>query len=197
VRIGRLRALLVDAPIRWLGAGAGVVALAISGLFGGLDKTQTSGLPTVAANVVDAGTPWNVTVSGARLVDDLPPLHLERAGDRWVAVVATVEVTADESRNDLDEVVRITGVSGLLGTRPSGVYLLRDDTRLGYLHPGLPEKVAFVWEQTGSQAVPTLVEVEIWGKTHRVGSLSGSLGWFDPAPRARVAIPVEDRRAAR
>jgi hypothetical protein len=187
---------VLEMPLSRLGAGAGVVALATSGLFGGLDQVDVPTAPTVAVNAVDTGDPWNVTVTGARVLDDLSPLRPTNPGDRWVALLATVEVTADESRDDLQDAVRLPGVDGLLKEKPEYVYLVRDNTTGPYLNPGMPEKLAFVWEQKASAAVPTEVTAEIWGKTQRPSSLTGNMQWFDDdAPRAEVAkVPVTDRR---
>jgi hypothetical protein len=180
------------------------LALAVSGLFGGWSRVDDPQLPAVAPDTVDEGVPWNVTVTGIRVVAELPGLDLQNRGDRWVAVLATVEVTADESRNDLADAVRIPSVAGLLSAeddlakgRPEEVILLRGDVRGPYLNPGLPEKLAFIWEQRAAAAVPKSVTVEIWGKTLREDSLTGHRSWFDPQVRATVPdVPVQDRRKA-
>jgi hypothetical protein len=189
-------------PVSRLSAAGAVLALAISGLFGGLDPVD-QGMRTVALNAVDRGKPWNVTVTGMRVVGELEPLRLKNPGDHWIAVLATVEVTADESRNDLEDVVRIPKVAGLLADneqrrgRPDYVYLLRDAVNGPYLHPGLPDKLAFIWEQRADAAVPTTATVEIWGKTHRADSLTGHQEWLDPGVRAVVAdVPVQDKRTS-
>jgi hypothetical protein len=191
-------------PASRLSVGVAAVALAVSGLFGGLARVDDPALPQVALNAVDKGEPWNVTVTGMRVLADLPPLDLKDPGDRWVAVLATVEVTADDSRNDLLDVVRIPGVDGLLAAedrlakgKPDYVYLLRDTVNLPYLNPGMPEKLAFFWEQRPSAAVPKTATVEIWGKTLREDSLSGHQSWLDPQVRSVVTgVPVQDRRNA-
>jgi hypothetical protein len=190
-------------PLSRLGAGAGVIALATSGLFGGLDQVEAEKTPTVAVNAVNKGVPWNVTVYGMRVVDKLEPLRLENPGDRWIAVLAIVEVTADESRNDLDDAIRIPGVPGLLAAKKPGsvkgeadqVALLRDDTVGPTLNPGMPEKIAYIWEQDGSAEVPAKATVTIRGKTLRKDSLTGHEEWLDTATRATVPdVPVEDKR---
>lgn len=195
-RSRQLVSRVLEMPLSRLGAVAGVIALATSGLFGGLDKVDRPGAPTVAVDALNAGEPWNVTVTGARLLDDLSPLRLTNPGDRWVALLATVEVTATESRNDLRDAVRLPGLDGLLKEKAEYVYLVRDSTSGPYLNPGMPEKFAFVWEQKASAAVPTEVTAEIWGKTQRPSSLTGNVEWFDDdAPRAEVPkVPVTDRR---
>jgi hypothetical protein len=196
----RLIARVLGMPLSRLSAAVGVVALAASGLFGGLDPVDR-GMPTVAVNAVNRGQPWNVTVTGMRVVGELEPLRLKNPGDHWIAVLATVEVTADESRSDLEDVVRIPEVEGLLADddrrkgRPDYVYLVRDAVNGPYLHPGLPEKLAFIWEQRASAAVPTTATVEIWGKTRRADSLTGHHEWLDAGARAVVAgVPVQDKR---
>ena len=58
----------------------------------------------------------------------------------------------------------------------------------------MPEALAFAWAQSPDAGLPTEIEVQIYGKTRRADSLTGSIGWFDDAPRSRVTVPVEDRR---
>lgn len=197
-----LFARVAGMPLRRLSVALGVVALAISGLFGGLDPVD-AGMPTVALNVVNRGVPWNVTVTGMRVVGELEPLQLKDPGNHWIAVLATVEVTADESRSDLQDAVRIPEVDGLLADnpqrkgRPDYVYLVRDAVNGPYLHPGLPDKLAFIWEQRATATVPTTATVEIWGKTRRADSLTGHQEWLDAGARAVVPdVPVQDRRTS-
>src|SRR5687768_7004930 len=112
-----------------------VLALALAGLFGGLAPAATT-TPTVASGTaLDAG-PWRVTVMRARLFGELPPLVLTQPGNRWLLVLATVEVTADESRNDMRDILRPREVPGLLTEAPSQMYLARDSTIVGHLNPG-------------------------------------------------------------
>jgi hypothetical protein len=77
---------------------------------------------------------------------------------------------------------------------PTYVVLIRDSSQPQYLNPGLPEKLAFLWEQSIAAPVPTSMRVAIWKKTLRVDSLSNRMEWLDPGPRAEVQVPVEDRR---
>jgi hypothetical protein len=186
-------------PVRWLAVCAGVLALGVSGLFGGLDKVGQAKVPAVAVSAPNEGVPWNVTVLGVYLQGDLPPLRLEHDGDHWVEVLATVEVTAEESLH-LTDVLRLGGVDGLVGTdgpdgiEPAEIYLSRDATRAIFLHPGMPEKLGFFWEQAASAPIPSTVDVLIQGKTHRLDTLTGHLEWLDPATRATVRVRVKDQR---
>jgi hypothetical protein len=168
--------------------------LGVSAPFGGLDGVAGPGLPRTALNTVDRGAPWNVTVTGARLLDGPALIKPEHEGDHWLLVLATVEVTADESRNDIGDVLRLSGVPGLRNEEPDYAYLVRDQSPVGYLNPGMPEQLAYAWAQAPDAPVPTEIEVQIHGKTWRADSLTGSMGWFDDAPRSRATVSVEDRR---
>jgi hypothetical protein len=189
----RLAGRVAAMPLQRLALAAGLVALAVSGLFGGLSEVKDAKLASVAPGAFHKGKPWNVAVIGARLVDQAP-LPARRAGDRWIAVRATVEITADKSRRDLDDILQLAGVDGLLDKRPTAVFLLRDNAAAGLLHPGLAEELIFFWEQSPAAAVPGTVEVHIAGKKQRADSLTGRRDWLDREPRARVRLPVEDRR---
>lgn len=191
---GNLARRLLAIPLRWLGLSTGAAALAVSGFFGGLAPTDQPKVPALTVDAANEGKPWTVTVTGARVVDELEPLRLRAKGDRWVVVLAIIDITADESRSDIRDAVRIADVGGLTTEEPAHVYLLRDDKEVGLLHPGLPEKVAFFWEQAGDAAIPTEVRVRILGKTQRPDSFSGRLSWRDPEVRAEGMIEVRDVR---
>ncbi|GAA4438922.1 hypothetical protein [Phytohabitans houttuyneae] len=196
-----LRARIVAVPLRWLGLSAGAAALAASGLFGGLETVEEPEVPAAKIHELSKGEPWNVTVDGGRLVGDgLPGLRLTNPANRWVVVLATVEVTANESRNDTDDIIDISGVEGLVEKpdyprlEPQYVIGLRDGTHVNYLQPSMPEKLAFFYEQESTAPVPTEVTVTINQKTYRVDTLTNSKEWKDLEPRAELTVPIEDRR---
>ncbi|MFC0526896.1 hypothetical protein [Phytohabitans kaempferiae] len=196
-----LGARIVAIPLRWLGLSAGVAALAASGLFGGLETAEKPEVPPVQVNELSEGEPWNVTITGARLVGDgLPGIRLDNPANRWVVVLATVEVTAPTSRNDMREVLEISGVEGLVKDPalrrldPGYIIALRDGVSVTYLQPSMPEKLAYFWEQESTAPVPTEVKVTINQKTYRIDSLAGHKAWLGLEPRAELTVPVEDRR---
>jgi hypothetical protein len=151
--------------------------------------------PRLEVDQVSEGGPWKITITGGRLLDDQPPLRATDPNNRWVIILATVEVTADTSRKDIADALRISGAEGLVDDdEPGTVALVSDFTQYPTLHPGLPESVLFAWEQSATAPVPTEVEVTIFGKTLRPDSLSGLRQWLDLAPRAVVRVPIVDRR---
>ncbi|MFY1690828.1 hypothetical protein [Plantactinospora sp. WMMB782] len=189
-----LGARLLAVPLRWLGVGTGVAGLAASSLFGGLETVAKPEVPTVEVGQRVDGGPWQVTVTGSSLVGKLPRLYLAD-GKRWLTVLATIENTADESRTDFDDAVRLAGVGGVTREQPSHVVLVRDGTKPDYLNPGLPERLAFLWEQDDGTAVPETVTVQVWGTTRRLDTVGDRWEWLDPERRAEVRVPVRDRRA--
>jgi hypothetical protein len=194
-RSRRVGLRVLDAPVRSIVIGVAALVLALSGLFGGLDKVtpDRGGLPTAVVNTPQPGGPWTVTVIRSSIFDDLPPLRLEHEGDLWLQVLATVEVTDRESRNDMREIFTLD-VPGLLDKEPKWMYLGRDATLVDYLHPGMPERIGFFWELSGSAPVPTELHIIINGRTERIDSLTGSLEWLDFGPRSELRVPVKDER---
>jgi len=189
---------------RW-GLGLGAIVLAISSLFGGLDTAEEK---NTAVNAEIDGGPWKVTVTGARLVGELPPMRLSDKNNLWIVVLATVEITADHTWSSLGEVVQLAPVEGvkakvtktLAGTsvqRNVGIVLMRDATRISQLNPGMPEKLAFFWELTGTSKIPAEVKVYIGSMEHRRDNLTSHMSWMDDSARNKpVVVPVVDRRAA-
>ena len=173
-----------------------MLTVAASGLFGGLRPTEKPTVPVIAVHTAFDGGPWTVTVNRALTLKTLEPLKkTEKAGDRWVAVRVRMEINADETWNRIDDVIRLPGVKGLRTVEPSEFYLVRDESLLvRELQPGIPEEVAFLWQQDGSVPRPEAMDVELWGMTHRKSSLTDMIEWLDSGPRALVLdVPVEDR----
>ncbi|HCT75872.1 MAG TPA: hypothetical protein DGT23_04635 [Micromonosporaceae bacterium] len=136
--------------ITWWGAGAALLLFAVTGLIGALLKT---GGPK---------QPWNVTIVSATVAADRPPLQRTDPANRWLVVTAKVEITGDSSKTGLASMLRLSGADGLLAPEP-GVVLLRDGSRVDRLHPGLPEELAFAWEQAAASAAPQQLTVQVTG----------------------------------
>jgi hypothetical protein len=192
-RVAKLGERVRGLRARQLVVGVGALLLAVSGIFGGLERMKGPRLYTVGVGAVHRGKPWDVALTRAMVLDEAP-LRLRHQRDRWIAVGARVEITADESRRDLADVLQVVGVDGLLDKRPADVYLLRDKASANLLQPGLGEDLIFLWEQAETAPVPKTIEVHILGKKQRIDTFSGRLDWMDKAPRARAFLPLEDQR---
>lgn len=178
--------------------GLGGLALLVSGLFGGLETVPgEDGLRTVAPGERIDNQPWAVTVTGAVLAPELPPAHLSGEENHFLVVVAEVEATAPESRGDLADILRVEGAPGVDPQEaPKDIVVMRDATLARSVHPGIPERLAFFWERTPQDEVPTEVTVVVHGKTYRESFLTRQMEWLDYGPRARVTVEVSDRRDA-
>jgi hypothetical protein len=197
-----ISARLRRTPLQWFLYAVGGVALAVSAAFGGWN-TVSHEKATAQVGVVNPGKPWNVKVVTARLLggSDLEPaVYLKNKEDHWLVVIAEVEIVDDHSHIDVDRILRVPNAMGILesgfGTsyqNAADVLLARDGTRVESLHPGMTERVAYLWEQEPG-AVPTRVDVDIVGMTWRKNSLTDSYEWLDEAVRASLTVPVEDKR---
>jgi hypothetical protein len=179
----------------------GLVAVAtlISIPFGGLrdakDDDPDHGVPRIEVNQLSEGGPFNVTVTGGRLLKDQDGLHTSKDNNRWLCILATLEVTDTKSSMDFYELFVVKGAQGIVSKVPD-VRVVSDLAIAPALHPGVPEKMVFLWEQEADAPVPTQVEVTIIGKTYRPDSFTNNLGWFDATERAVLTVPIVDRRNA-
>lgn len=195
-----ISARLRRTPAQWLVYFAAAVALAVSAAFGGW-QVVSHPKAELKPGVLDAGKPWNVMVVTARLLQDLEPaVYLKDKKNHWLVVLAEVEITDDHSHIDISRIIRIPMAIGILqGTGAFSsedayaVLLGRDGTRVEALHPGMKERVAYLWEQK-PDSLPTQVDVDIMGMTWRKNSLTDSYEWLDEAVRASLTVPVEDKR---
>jgi len=198
--VPRIPAIARRVPAKWYAAIVGTIGLVVSAFYGGLSPVSHSSVDKGRVDAVIKGGPWNVTVIDARILKSSKDLEVTKPGDRWLVVVATVDVTSDDSRDDLSDAIRLHDVFGLQSAAPNRLLLARDGTDVSYLNPGMPERVGFAWEQAPTAGpLPATVEVNIYGETLRHDSLSGgivpgNLGWFDRRVIARVAAPVLDKR---
>jgi hypothetical protein len=185
---------ILKLPLRWLAGALAAIALAISAMFHGLAAVAPASNVSAVGTVIAAG-PWDVTVSKACVVKSQDGLDTLKPGDRWFAVIVIVDVTAAASRDDMADIVRLPHVSGLAAAAPDRILVTRDETDLGYLNPGMPERLALLWEQAPKVPIPHTVDVAVYAKTLRANSLGGSttqgnLDWFDAGLKSTVVAPV-------
>src|SRR5688572_11230081 len=76
------------------GTAAGVLILALSGLFGGLD---TATKPPVGVGVEIVTPTWKVTILSARVIASHPKMHASDKANHMLTVTAKVEIIADTS----------------------------------------------------------------------------------------------------
>jgi len=181
-----------------------VVALGLSSAFGGLRTAPER--PAAVDTPIDGG-PWKVTITGARLVGELPPMYLSDKKNYWIVVLATIEITADQTWRYLTQTVQLAPTKGVKGNLSetmagaayhpnSGIVLLRDVTVVDQLNPGMPEKLAFFWELEANAPIPSEVKVYIGVRKYRMDNLTSKMEWMDHSELNKpVVVPVVDRRA--
>ncbi|MBB5870604.1 hypothetical protein F4553_003983 [Allocatelliglobosispora scoriae] len=191
-----------DFLLQRLGVVIGVVALAISGLFGGLRAAEDPPVATAAVDQVVDGGPWRVTVTGARLLNDMPTLHLRDPGNYWVVVLVTVEITEKEGWGVLSKFFDMPPLADKPDQFPT-IMLVRDGSQPNRLQPGMPEKLAFFWEQSAGTPPPTALTLSVPKSTYRESFITGYMEWLPdldddlkPVYAAKLTVPVVDKRIA-
>ncbi|WP_433608845.1 hypothetical protein ACQP2P_36645 [Dactylosporangium sp. CA-139114] len=197
---GRLRLALLNAPVRWLVAGIAAVAVLVCGAFGGFDKAAPDGPPPFTVGQPYAAGGWTVTVHGVRALDELPPLrHKENSGWRWIVVVATVEVTdAGQSTLFYPQALQIHGVKGVPGKFADHVAGAADAAENAAVHPGVPARFGYCWEQRAEAPVPTELQVGIFALTYTFDNATNKGAWL-PAkerPAAAAMVPIDTKPAS-
>lgn len=188
---GRLAAL---GPKRFSQALA-AAALAVTGLFGGLDRVDTAVTPLEPDSPFDDGA-LTVTVKRARLLPEVTAgekvLLTAPPGSQYLAVVASLA-------NDGTEPVPLSGEIDLRGVEQSGaatVFRLADGSQTASLGPGLSDDFGYVWQVPLTALRPgDTVELRIWKKRYIELSVALGKGWIDSSTDyAEVKISVEERR---
>jgi hypothetical protein len=176
----------------WITAGAGTIAaLFVAGLmgaFGALPAHAPPQLPLDAA--IDAGRwrlkPVRAYVSRAKIYG--VPL---KPGQK--ALVLEADMTNRTAQSD-KAYFNVFTPDGL--ALPDGlpmVALTRDSTLTPELHPGMTERMAYVWPLAGDAVVPASLGFGITAEIFKPrDNLYGTPGWFNPTRLGTVALPVAD-----
>jgi hypothetical protein len=198
-------------PLRLISIGVcgAVLAVAVAGLAGGLDEAPEVGVPEAGVDETVGAEPWNVTVIDAALFADLSPARLLDEENHWLVVLAEVEVIADQTRGDIKSALTVTGIDGIVDEfdppdqppQPDQIWMTRDTTEVESLHPGLPERLLFLWERSSEAAPPAEIQVVVSGMTFRKSGVARydqlygeHYEWLDREPKAQVTVPLKDRR---
>jgi hypothetical protein len=177
-----------------------LVGVGVVGLTGGLRTAPApppTPLPTLAVNdVIDAG-PWKLSVTNAAAVTDLGAYKPRKEGDWLLAVAVRIEVTGPDSESGamLGNVATLPDFADLVDAEPMAVALVRDGSRLEFIHPGLPERVAFIFEVRAGTPVPASVVVVLRGWTAEKSWTTRRWEWRNEGERARVTVPITNRMA--
>lgn len=181
-------------PKRWY-QGLAAIALAITGLFGGLDRVDTAVTRIEPDARFDDGA-LTVTVKRARLLPEISAgervLMSAPPGSQYLAVVTALA-------NDGTEPVPLPDEIDLRDVDTTGevtVFRLADGSQTASLGPGLSGDFAYVWQLPATALHPgETVNLRIWQKKYIELSVALGKGWIDSSTDyAEVELPVGSRQ---
>ncbi len=175
---------------KWPGfaAAAAIAALALA-----LYLAQPGAAPLLSSGTaVDSG-PFRVTVK--HLQPTPARFTLTHPANHRIIVIATFEKTGTQSWPSLPNGLRLRDVAGLVSEEPQ-VYLVRDTSTGGPLLPGLPEDLAFCWEQRAGTQAPAQATVDIPGFTAMPLSATGTEQWAPSGLAATVTVTAAAKEKA-
>jgi hypothetical protein len=199
VSIEEARHHFLQKPLTWIGVGVAAVALAVAGLFGGLEERRDAAAvpPVAVGEAVDAG-PWRISIERAFTIDELDGEYLsDEVANHWFGVVATVTVIDEQPNSSFRYSLQLSDIDGLArnaGGDVIGLTVVRlDDASDLVLNPGVTERVVYLWEQAKTADVPAEATVQMIEPNRRRDSFSGTLEWFydELAVVAAATVPVE------
>lgn len=171
---------------------AGAVLLAISAVFGGLEKAADETPQVAAGTPIDAGR-LEVTIQRVVTVADLKPLFQPDEGGALIAVVTKLKLTDVTGATPPSDLIRLIGVPGIKDDdRPVGTTNLRDQTRDPVLTPEAGEDVAYVWKLPKATELPTEVKLTVQGYEFKESLLDHHDKWMQTEIVAESTVKVKD-----
>jgi len=175
----------------WITAGAGTIAaVLIAGLlgaFGSLEKPLALFEPGAA---IETGQ-WIVRPLSAYVATKGIYGAPVKSGEK--ALVIEVELTnrTAQSSKDYFALIQPREPIGNPVNTPF-IVLTRDSTLSPALHPGMTERVAYVWPMPEAAAPPDALSLGVTSKSYKQrDNLYGLPGWFNEHEIGTVNIPVE------
>ncbi len=177
----------------------GVVALA--GGWQAVEGVEGPETPKVAVGEKIVATPMEVTVRRARHFEELKPSLPRADGYRYLVVSLDLTLRHERYVSGVELAPAISLDAAGLKTTPlrsgpkiNDPSLLRglDGLPARTYQPGLATSTIVVWQQALTEPIPTEVTITFAKQTWRQSVLDGGWGWYDPAPVARVTLPLEE-----
>ncbi|MBO1110346.1 hypothetical protein [Bordetella petrii] len=142
-----------------------------------------------AGSAIEAGR-WRVTPQRAwvshKRVYGVPI----KPGQQALVLEADLSNRTRTSTGSYSDLLRLQPVPGAKPEDPV-VAQVRDPQIAPLLHPGMPERVVYVWMMPGSATPPASLSVDVVAETYKpVDNLFGTPGWFNPAVIGRVTLPL-------
>ena len=175
----------------WVAAGAGsAVAVAVAGLMGAFGTLHEPPPALALVGKPIAAGQWLATPRRAYLSSDGAYGLPLKPGDKALVVEMELENRTRQSSKDYFDLLRPLTPIGERDSKPF-VVLTRDETMSPELHPGLPERMAYVWTMPGDAVPPAEIALAVTAKVYKAqDNLNGTPGWFRPHDLGTLALPV-------
>jgi hypothetical protein len=180
----------------WLAAGAGTAAaILVAGLLGAFAALPAPPVPDLPADQpIDAGQ-WRVLPIRAYFSANGPygaPLKPEQQA--LVLEVGMTNRTAESTKDYFDVFALAAGAAS---NEQPFVVLARDSTLSPDLHPGMPERMAYVWALARDASIPARISLSVTAKIFKPrDNLYGTPGWFNPHVVGTFSLAIADRQIA-
>ncbi|WP_192385249.1 hypothetical protein [Mesorhizobium silamurunense] len=174
----------------WLAAGIGTVAaIAVAGVMGAFGARQEPLPVLVPAGRIETAQ-WLLRPLKAYSAEgeNLYGVPLKPGAKALVLELEMTNRTAKSTKDYFD--VLQANLAMVNPTKPF-IVLTRDSTLSPELHPGMPERMAYIWQLPDGTAPPASLELTVIRKTYKQrDNLYGLPGWFNPAPVGTLTLPV-------
>jgi len=142
-------------------------------------------------DTIEAGR-WQVVPQRAWLSDEKRVYGVRVApGEQALVVEVDLNNRSASSSRIYDETLKPKWPAGTTPPNPD-VALLRDDPKLvPLLHPGMPERVAYVWVLPDSVTLPEKLPIDVIAQTYkRMDNLYGTPLWTNPKVVGQFILPL-------
>jgi len=179
-------------------AAAGVAVLGLTGGLAAVPPPAKDPLRTVAVEQPVDGGRYTLTVSTATAARAVERFKPSTEGNYLIAIAVNAAVVRPEDSVGLMSAVTLPDLAGVVGyggeasAEANNVVLVRDGSPIEHLQPGLPERLAYLFEIRAGTPTPTSVTVELKGWISEFDPVSRQDEWVDLRPVARVTVPVRD-----
>jgi hypothetical protein len=176
----------------WLTAGAGTVAaIMVAGLLGAFGSLQKPPAVFPAGRPIETGQ-WLATPLRAYIVADRIYGVPMKPGQKALVLEAELGNRTARSSKDYFTLFIPVPPPGDPADKPL-IALTRDSTLSPELHPGLPERMAFVWPLPAGAAPPKTLMLIVNTQVYKArDNLYGTPGWYNEHELGRVELPVGD-----
>jgi hypothetical protein len=180
----------------WFTVGAGTVAaVLVAGLLGAFGALPAPETPVLSSEGAIETGQW--VVRPLRAYAETERVYQLPVKQDQQALVLEVEMTnrTAESAKDYFTLFKLAPPLADQAEKPM-IILTRDGSMAPSLHPGMMERMAYVWIFPKAVALPDRIPLVVNTKLYKPqDNLYGTPGWFNERELGRVEIPVEAKAA--